>query len=57
MKIYDICGKEVASLMNEVVMQGSYSMTFDGTGLEEGIYVCRLLAGQYSETIRLAIAR
>jgi hypothetical protein len=44
-KIYDILGREVATLVNEVKQPGVYTVRFDGTGLSSGVYICRLTAG------------
>ena len=50
LKVYDIIGKEIQSLVNEQLQPGSYEVTFDGTNLPSGIYFYRLSAGSFSET-------
>ena len=42
LKIYNVIGEQVAELLNEVRNAGSYSVTFNGTGLPSGIYVYSL---------------
>jgi len=40
--IYDILGKEVATLVNEALQPGTYEITFDGSNLASGIYFYQL---------------
>jgi agmatine/peptidylarginine deiminase len=49
LKVYDINGKEVASLVNSYQTSGSYNYTFDGSRLASGVYFYRILAGSFSE--------
>lgn len=43
-KVYDILGREVATLVNEEKTAGSYLVTFDGSSLASGMYIYRLSA-------------
>jgi hypothetical protein len=45
LKVYDILGKEIATLVNEEKDSGEYNLTFDGTNSASGIYVYRLSVG------------
>lgn len=38
LKVFNLLGQEVATLMNEVMKPGSYEVTFDGTNLPSGVY-------------------
>lgn len=49
LKVYDINGKEIASLVNSYQTPGSYNYTFDGSRLSSGVYFYRILAGSFSE--------
>jgi hypothetical protein len=40
--IYDVIGREVAILVDEVVEAGKHNLTFDGSRLASGAYICRL---------------
>ncbi|MFZ1321759.1 MAG: T9SS type A sorting domain-containing protein [Ignavibacteria bacterium] len=42
LKVFDILGKEVMTLVNEKQPAGNYSVEFDGSGLSSGIYIYRL---------------
>jgi len=44
LKVYDILGREVVTLVNEVKAAGSYSAIFDGDKLASGVYIARLIA-------------
>ncbi len=58
LKVYDILGNEVATLVNEEQQAGKHSVTFDATNnnllttnkLSSGIYYYRLTAGNFTET-------
>ncbi len=40
--VYDLLGREVATLVNERKSAGNYVVTFDGTGLASGLYLYQL---------------
>ena len=40
--VYDLLGREVATLVNEKLPPGDYERSFDGDGLASGIYLCRI---------------
>jgi hypothetical protein len=50
LKVYDILGKEVATLVNEEQIQGSYEVSFNASSLSSGIYFYRLTSGSYIKT-------
>jgi hypothetical protein len=41
-KVFDLLGKEVATLVNDYLTNGLYSVTFDATGLSSGTYIYQL---------------
>jgi hypothetical protein len=55
--VYDMLGREVAVLVNEPRAPGEYHVTFNGTGLGSGVYLCRFSAGGYVETKRMLLVR
>jgi hypothetical protein len=57
LKIYDIIGREVQTLVNEALQPGTYEVTFDGTGLNSGVYFYQLTAGDYSETKKMVLVK
>jgi len=52
-KVYDILGNEVATLVNEQKPAGSYNVTFDASTLPSGIYMYKLQAGSFIETKKM----
>lgn len=55
--VFDIQGKEVKSLVNEVKSAGSYQVEFNATNLPSGVYLYRLEAAGYSETKKLLLLK
>ncbi|MCX6143082.1 MAG: YCF48-related protein [Ignavibacteriales bacterium] len=53
LRIYDLLGKEVATLVSEVLPPGNYSRQWNAGGMPGGVYFYRLQAGSYTETKRL----
>jgi hypothetical protein len=49
LKIYDILGKEIATLVNENLTPGSYEVKFNGEGLSSGMYFYKLTADNYTD--------
>jgi len=57
LKVYDVLGREVRTLVNENQPPGNYEVTFDANGLASGVYLYRLQAGEFTETKRLLLLR
>ncbi len=55
--VYDILGREVATLVNEELSPGRYRATLDGTSLSSGTYFYRLQAGNFVATKKLVLVR
>ena len=55
LKVFDILGREVETLVNEVRHPGRYSIQFDGTVLSSGIYFYSLQAGSFVEIKRMTL--
>jgi len=53
LKVYDVLGKEIATLVNEEKPAGSYEVEFDATQLSSGIYFYKLQAGEFVETKKM----
>lgn len=56
-KIYNALGKEVTTLVNESKPAGNYESVFDGTNLPSGIYFCKMMANNFSKTIKLILLK
>lgn len=57
LKVFDVLGNEVATLINEEKPAGSYNINFDASGLTSGIYFYRLQAGNYNVTKKLVLLK
>jgi len=56
-KVYDMLGKEVATLVNEVVNAGEQTVKFDASNLSTGVYVYRIQAGSFSATKKMIFVK
>jgi len=57
LKVYDILGSEVATLVNEQKEAGYYEVEFSASSFASGIYVYRLQAGNYISTKKMMLLR
>ncbi|MBK7499164.1 MAG: T9SS type A sorting domain-containing protein [Ignavibacteriales bacterium] len=57
LKVYDILGKEIATLLNEEKSAGSYEIEFNASHLASGIYYYQLRAGDYVETKKMVLMK
>jgi hypothetical protein len=57
LKVLDMLGREVATLVNEVKNAGTYSTTWNAAGFGSGIYFCTMQAGSFSDTRKLILVK
>ena len=57
MKIYDVTGAEVATLMNEHQIAGRHEVQLDGATLSAGIYFCKIQAGSLSQHHKMTLIK
>jgi hypothetical protein len=55
--VYDVLGREVAVLVNEVLTPAFYTAQFHGRNLSSGVYFCRLIASGYVETKKMQLIK
>jgi hypothetical protein len=55
--VYDVSGREVALLVNEVLSPGTYERELNGSTFAAGVYWSRLQAGGHSEIGKLTLVR
>ncbi len=57
LKVYDLAGREVATLVNGWKTAGNYQVVFDAANLPSGLYVYRLQAGSFSSTGKIMLMK
>ncbi|MFN0157722.1 MAG: alpha-amylase family glycosyl hydrolase [Bacteroidota bacterium] len=57
LRVFDVLGREVATLVNEDLPAGTHQRSFDARGLASGVYLYRLSAGEYTETRKLVLMK
>jgi photosystem II stability/assembly factor-like uncharacterized protein len=57
LRVYDILGKEVSTLVNEKQSPGMYEVTFDGSNFASGIYFYRIQAGDFVQVKKMVMIK
>jgi len=57
LKVFDLAGREVATLVNGVLERGAHSVEFDGANLASGVYVYTLQAGATVESRKMVLMK
>ncbi|MBC8042249.1 MAG: T9SS type A sorting domain-containing protein [Rhizobacter sp.] len=57
LKVFDVSGKEVATLVRARQAAGSYSVRFGAAGLPSGIYFYKLQAGDFADTKKMLLVK
>jgi hypothetical protein len=57
LKVFDMLGREVATLVDAMEQAGTQRVTFDGAGVATGVYVVRFQAGDIVETAKVLLIR
>jgi hypothetical protein len=55
LKVYDLMGREITTLVNQSQLAGAYSVRFNAAehDIPEGMYYCRLAVGSFSKTMKI----
>lgn len=56
-RIYDIIGKEISTLVNQELEAGYYEINFNGTNLSSGIYFYKIQADDYTQTKKMILLK
>lgn len=56
-KVFNILGKEVATLVNEELQHGSYEVIFDGSQLTSGVYFYKITTEDFTETKKMLLIK
>ena len=57
LKVYNVLGQKVATLVNEVKQPGNHEVMWDANGMSSGVYFSRFTAGRFVETKKLILLR
>jgi hypothetical protein len=57
LKVYNILGQEVATLVNEEMKPGTYEVNWSASSNSSGVYLFRLQAGKFTETRRMILLK
>lgn len=57
LKVFDVLGQEVATLVNEEKSVGNYDVSFDASGIPSGMYFYRLQAGSFIDTKKMVLMK
>ncbi|CAN5578495.1 hypothetical protein BH10BAC5_BH10BAC5_20220 [soil metagenome] len=57
LKVYDLSGKEIAALINDKMIAGSYSVKFNAGSLSSGVYYYSLISGNTKVTKKMMVVK
>jgi len=57
LKVYNLFGEEVRTLLDGMQFAGTHHVLFDGSNLPSGVYIYRLIAGHFSGSGRMALVK
>jgi hypothetical protein len=57
LKMYDSLGREVATLLDQQMRQGTHQVRWNAGAMPSGIYVCQLKAGTFASTIKVLLMK
>lgn len=57
LKVFDILGKEIMTLVNEIKPAGMYQVKFDGSNLASGVYFYKIQAGEFSAIKKMSLIK
>ncbi len=57
LKVFDVLGREVATLLNETLSANEYLIPFNASNLSSGVYFYRIQAGEFVETRKMILLK
>ncbi len=57
LKVFNLLGQEIATLVNEQKPVGNYEVNFDASNLPSGVYIYKMKAGEYVQTKKMVLLK
>lgn len=57
LKVYDILGREAATLVSKVQSAGGYKVQFNGSSLPSGVYIYSIMAGNFRDSKKISLLK
>jgi choice-of-anchor B domain-containing protein len=57
LSVYNLVGEKVSEIVNEILPEGEYNITFDASNLSSGIYIAKLYADNYNQSIKMTLLK
>jgi hypothetical protein len=57
LKVYDILGEEVTTLITKKLRAGNHTYQFDGSNIASGVYLYKIAAGEYTDVKKMILLR
>ena len=57
LSVYNILGEQVATLVNDIKEAGSYQVQFNASNLTSGVYIVKMTAGSFTETMKMNLLK
>jgi hypothetical protein len=57
LKVYNVIGQEVATLVNQFQKAGTYRADFNAEGMQSGIYIVKLTANKFTKSIKMTLLK
>jgi len=57
LKVYNVLGNEIATIVNDELPAGNYSLDYDASNLPSGIYFYTLTTNDFSETKKMTLVK
>jgi hypothetical protein len=57
LKVFDVLGREITTLVNEAKQPGNYEVIFDASNLSSGIYYYKITSGNFAKTKKMVVLK
>ncbi|MGB9697703.1 MAG: T9SS type A sorting domain-containing protein, partial [Ignavibacteria bacterium] len=57
LKVFDVLGRELATLVDEEMVAGGHSVVFNAQGISSGVYIAQIRVGNYRQQIKMILMK